>query len=309
MSLTASGLPRRSANIFINYRREDSAGHTGRLFDHLSGRFPGRVFMDVDTIDPGIDFVEVIEQAVSCCEVLLVVIGNEWLDARDAHGKRRLDNPADFVRLEIAAALERKIRIIPVLVKDAAMPRPEDLPPDLIKLTRRNAIELSDARFVSDVDRLIQAIEVVLQEKAPSALLRVVAAPGTPPPAPRRRAPARRATMALCVAGLLVLAGWLGWRGGALRDFRDSVRSSPATSGTPAAPPPALSPAEPKVKETARHITPKAAHPPKKPPRGKTTPERTGCGGSWSSARQIRLRRTGAALTPIFTAPRLAPAE
>jgi hypothetical protein len=164
MSLRPEQLPRRSSNIFINYRREDSAGHAGRLFDRLSGRFPERVFMDIDTIEPGIDFVDTIEQAVGCCEVLIVVIGREWLHLADESGHRRLDNSSDFVRLEIAAALERNIRIIPVLVEDAAMPRPEDLPPDLLKLTRRNAIGLSDVRWAFDVDRLIQAIEGVLQE-------------------------------------------------------------------------------------------------------------------------------------------------
>ena len=213
MSLRPEPLPRRSANIFINYRREDSAGYSGRLFDRLSGRFPERVFMDIDTIEPGIDFFDVIEEAVGCCEVLIVVIGREWLFLTDSTGRRRLDDPNDFVRLEIAAALDRNIRIIPVLVGDAAMPRPEDLPPDLGKLTRRNAIELSDVRWAFDVDRLIQAIEMVLQEKAPSALFPVVKAPVMPAsaePAPVREKARPRAWMAAAVLALLTLPpGWI----------------------------------------------------------------------------------------------------
>lgn len=297
MSPTPEPLPKRSANIFINYRREDSAGHTGRLFDHLSGRFPGRVFMDLDTIEPGIDFVEVITQAVGCCEVLIVMIGDKWLHSTDADGRRRLDNPSDFVRLEIAAALERAIRVIPVLVKDAAMPRQEDLPPDLAKLTRRNAIELSDARFAFDMDRLIQAIGGVLQEKAPSALLPAVTVP-LPPPPPGKRA-RRRAAMALSVAGLLALAGGLGWRLGGRPGLGSSGRVSFSPGSLPAAPPtsgpPPVSPAVDRAAQepagtvrivTARPVTARPAktvRPPEEaPPRNDGSKARRW----WDSAKQ-----------------------
>jgi hypothetical protein len=274
MSLTPDQLPRRSANIFINYRREDSAGHAGRLFDRLSSRFPSRVFMDVDTIGPGIDFIEVIEQAVGCCEVLIVMIGPEWLETRGADGRRRLDNPSDFVRLEIAAALERKIRVIPVLVNGAIMPRPDDLPPDLVSLTRRNAIELSDARFAFDVDRLIQAIEGVLQEKAPSALLPAYKIPAPPPsPAPRKRAPVRkrarrRAATALFAAGLLAGAGWLGWHFDIFPRSWNIARISTAParppSPEPSPPPPAArKAAERENREPAVRIAPRTVRPPK----------------------------------------------
>jgi TIR domain-containing protein len=153
-----------SANIFINYRREDSAGHAGRLFDGLSDHFAGRLFMDVDTLEPGVDFVDAIEQAVGSCEALIVVIGRQWLTIQDKAGRRRLDDPADFVRLELESALARKIRVIPVLVQDAPMPRAEELPPSLARLARRNAIELSDARWAYDVDRLAQTIQEVLEQ-------------------------------------------------------------------------------------------------------------------------------------------------
>ncbi len=209
MSLEPEGSPR-AANIFINYRREDTAGYAGRLFDRLSQHFPGRLFMDIDTIEPGVDFAEVIDQAVSCCEVLIVMIGREWLNITDAAGRRRLENPADFVRLEVAAALERDIRVIPVLVEGASMPQPEQLPPDLAKLARRNALELSDGRWAFDVDRLIQTIERVLREKAPVAPLPAPAAASLPAPAGKARRPG--AWMALAAVVALIVAGWIGWR-------------------------------------------------------------------------------------------------
>src|SRR5215210_2760850 len=173
------------ANIFINYRREDSSGHSGRLFDALSSHFAGRLFMEINTFEPGIDFVEAIEQAVGSCEVLIVVIGREWLTIRDAAGQRRLDDPADFVRLEVESALERKIRVIPVLVQDAPMPRAEELPPSLARLARRNAIEISDARWAYDVDRLARTIQKILEERDASARALAAALDRAPaPPAP-----------------------------------------------------------------------------------------------------------------------------
>ncbi|HZF12921.1 MAG TPA: TIR domain-containing protein [Thermoanaerobaculia bacterium] len=155
----------RSSNIFINYRREDSSGHAGRLFDALNAHFAGRVFMDIDTLEPGVDFAEVIEQAVGSCEVLIVIIGREWLHIKNAAGRRRLDDPADFVRLELESALKRSIRVIPVLVQGAAMPSTEELPDSLARLARRNAIEISDARWAYDVDRLLRTIQEILAEE------------------------------------------------------------------------------------------------------------------------------------------------
>jgi Flp pilus assembly protein TadD len=214
----------RSANIFINYRREDSAGHTGRLFDRLSARLPGRVFMDIDTLEPGVDFAEVIENAVGSCQVLIVVIGNEWLRVEDAAGHRRLDDEADYVRLELATALQRSIRVIPVLVQGAPMPRAEELPADIARLARRNAIELSDARWAYDVDRLIRTIEEVLRgldlraseaaaaaaqshEVAPAATSAPATTSATAAIAARPRA--WMAVLAAVVVCGLVSAGWV----------------------------------------------------------------------------------------------------
>src|SRR5712692_2148629 len=109
-----------SPRIFINYRRDDAAGDAGRLHDALSAHFgKGSVFMDIDTIKPGADFAEVISQAVGSCEVVVTVIGKSWLGVADAAGGRRLDDQQDLVRMEIQAALERKIRVVPALVQGA----------------------------------------------------------------------------------------------------------------------------------------------------------------------------------------------
>src|SRR5205085_402683 len=128
-------------------------------FDNLSAHFgKDQIFMDIDRIEPGEDFVQVIETAVGACDVLVALIGRHWLTITDGTA-RRLDNPNDFVRLEIAAALDRDVRVIPVLVQGATMPGARDLPDELMKLSRRNAFELSDRRWKHDVDQLIVALE------------------------------------------------------------------------------------------------------------------------------------------------------
>lgn len=146
-------------NIFLSYRREDSAGHTGRLADVLGDRFGAdHVFRDIEGIEPGDDFVAAVRLAIATCDVVLVVIGRDWLDARDAAGRRRLDDPADHVRQEIAAALGRDVRIIPLLVENATMPREADLPDDIAPLARRNALHLRDIAWDDNIDRLTAAL-------------------------------------------------------------------------------------------------------------------------------------------------------
>jgi len=120
---------------------------------------PSQVFMDIDGIAPGVDFVDAIDQAVSSCDVFLVVIGRSWATIADDEGERRLDNPEDFIRLEIKTALDHDVRLIPVVVQHAAMPRSDQLPEDIVRLVRHNALELSDLRWDFDVNRLIDAIE------------------------------------------------------------------------------------------------------------------------------------------------------
>src|SRR6476659_8587509 len=149
--------------IFISYRREDSAFPAGWLYDRLCARF-GRdyVFKDVDSIDPGDDFLRVVEDAVGSCQVLLALIGDRWLDITNGTGHRRLDDPNDFVRLEIEAALRRDVRVIPILVGRAPLPSSEQLPDSLRGLIRRHAIELSPNRFEPDVARLVRIIDKTL---------------------------------------------------------------------------------------------------------------------------------------------------
>jgi hypothetical protein len=154
-----------SGQIFISYRREESRWSAGRLFDRLTARFDRRqIFMDIDGIGLGEDFVETIEKKVGACDVLIAVIGAHWLNSSDQQGGRRLDNPEDFVRMEIGTALRRNIRVIPVLVDGALMPKATDLPDDLKRLARRNALLIGDTHFDDDCRRLVAAIEEVVEK-------------------------------------------------------------------------------------------------------------------------------------------------
>jgi TIR domain-containing protein len=152
-----------TGKVFISYRRRETSGHAGRLYDRLAEHFGSeRVFMDL-RMEPGVDFVKQIDDAVTSCDALLSLIGAQWLDMRDSHGRRRLDDPDDFARLEVEAALARgDVRVIPVLVQDAKMPDAEELPESLAPLARRHAIELSDERWDYDVGRLIEVLDRTL---------------------------------------------------------------------------------------------------------------------------------------------------
>jgi hypothetical protein len=119
--------------------------------------------MDVDTIELGLDFADAINESLSKCEVLIVVIGKDWLTARDADGEPRLSKPHDYVRLEIEAALAREIRLIPVLVEGAAVPKRSQLPGEMASLARRNCISMSHASFRSDADRLIETLARIMK--------------------------------------------------------------------------------------------------------------------------------------------------
>jgi hypothetical protein len=190
--------------VFISYRREDSAGHTGRLFDRLAEHLgKERVFMDISDIEPGLDFVETIEKALSVCEVLLVVIGRDWLSCTDTEGKRRLDDPQDFIRLETATSLRRDVRVIPVLVQGARMPTIDELPDDLQGLTRRQAIEISDTRWDFDTEQLIETLEKIVSPATGSEPEKIEeAAPAKQP----RRLQVRLSLIALVAIALVGVA-------------------------------------------------------------------------------------------------------
>jgi TIR domain len=162
-----------SGQIFISYRREESRWSVRSMYDRLATHFDRKqIFMDVDTLKPGVDFVDAIEKSVGSCDLLIAVIGACWVTVTDEQGRRRLDNSEDFVRREIATALRREIRVIPVLVDGAVMPRQNDLPDDLKPLVRRNALPVSDTRFDDDCQRLVTAIEQVFEVASAERRLR-----------------------------------------------------------------------------------------------------------------------------------------
>jgi hypothetical protein len=155
-------------SIFLSYRREDSEGQAGRLYDDLVAVFGSdSVFMDVTAIQPGRDFRKSIDQSLNSCGVFLSLIGRSWLTAKDTSGQRRLDDPADFVRIETGAALKRDIPVIPVLVQGASAPKPDQLPDDLKELAFRNAVELTHARWDSDLQVLIKALRPEIAQSGP----------------------------------------------------------------------------------------------------------------------------------------------
>jgi roadblock/LC7 domain-containing protein len=154
--------------IFLSYRRQDAAPYARLLQYQLSERFPdARVFMDMDSIEAGLDFAEVIRDAVDSSAVLVALIGRQWATVADEQGRRRLDDPGDYVRFEVQTALKRGVRVIPVLVDNARPLRQEQLPAELQKLARLNALELSYGRYQYDSGRLLDLIQRVLGTSPP----------------------------------------------------------------------------------------------------------------------------------------------
>jgi hypothetical protein len=208
-----------AGSIFLNYRREETKWVAGRLHDRLAAVFgQDRIFTDVDSIGPGQDFTKVLEDAVGNCRVLLAIIGRSWTDALDEAGRRRLENPHDWVRFEIESALSRKgVLVIPVLTDNAPMPRAEELPGELAQLSMRQAFKISADGFTRDVEDLIDYLKKIIDPPAPPPPpaqspvqpshhpqgagqyrppVRTVPAPGTPP---------------IAVAGYPVLPDDLQW--------------------------------------------------------------------------------------------------
>ncbi|HMF95057.1 MAG TPA: toll/interleukin-1 receptor domain-containing protein [Vicinamibacterales bacterium] len=182
--------------IFINYRRDDSRADSGRLYDRLVSRFPGKVFRDVASLEPGVEWHEAITRVLGQADACIVVIGKEWLTIADASGRRRLDNPRDTVRQELVVALERKMRVFPVLVGGARMPDEQDLPADIQSLSRRNALEITEQDWDEDFDKLVRALETSL------------ALPSKRPDGGRRVSRAWMAVAAATLALLVALGGY-----------------------------------------------------------------------------------------------------
>jgi hypothetical protein len=182
--------------IFVSYRREDAGHVAGRLADKLTERFgTSSVFIDVDSIEPGIDFAEAIQLAIARCDVLLALIGREWATMVDERGRRRLDDPDDYVVLELRAALERDIRVIPVLVDGAEVPSQNSLPPSLRPLVRRNAVRLDYETFRSDAAWLVQRLGELLSAAGSEATPAQEALPERTESADRRPSAGRAAAV------------------------------------------------------------------------------------------------------------------
>jgi TIR domain-containing protein len=244
--------------IFLNYRREDTRGYAGRLYDRLSHRFgEEQIFRDIDAIPPGLDYAEEIDRLVSQCDLMLVLIGESWLSVHGAGGRRRLEEPGDLVSLEIAAGLERKIPVIPVLIQGARMPDEEELPDRIQALARRNALEMSDSHWNHDWERLTWAIDELTKRPPPrdhsagpggrpssegaSDLTEPLAGPLAQEPAAvpssTTRPMGRLSTVALAVVPLIVLiaAAFLAVRVTGNRSDRDAGQRGPATPASTAA--------------------------------------------------------------------------
>ncbi len=216
--------------IFINYRRDDAPGVAGRLYDHLARSFArGEIFIDVDAMKPGLDFVKQLDTQVSQCDAVLAIIGPHWLTSVDSKGKRRLDDKHDYVRIEIASALKRDIPVIPVLVDGATMPAEADLPEDLASLARRQALELRHTRFASDADAVVSALHTVLPKTKKAWALPAAAA---------------------AILAVVLIGGAIWW----------FARPTPATQ-TAEAPPitPAPVPAVPVIQPSPAPVTPPPA--------------------------------------------------
>ena len=222
------------SGLFISYRREEASHAAGRLADRIAERFTStEVFMDVDSIPAGIDFTEAIRTAVGKCDVLLALIGPRWTVIEDADGRRRLSDPEDFVVLELRAALDRGIPVIPVLIDGAAIPKRTELPPALQRLAQRNAVRVDAETFRQDVWGLLEELGKIVE-----------ATPGEieVSPRPTRTLLSRRAALRLAGGAVAVAAGAAAWEGSKLlgsQDMRqiwsfatgDEVYSSPRVVG------------------------------------------------------------------------------
>lgn len=196
-------------HIFISYRVKDTAAATGRLADALKQHLEeDQIFMDIDKLEPGVDFTEVISRSLDACDVLLAVIGPDWTGYDPDTRRSRIQDPNDWVRLELVTALKRNIRVVPVLVDDAVLPQTEELPEDLHPLLRRQTYEISNKRWKYDTDQLIAFLEktcgISSKQQRPEPLLQQRAPEMTARPA------AKGNPVIKIVVGILAFVGVLG---------------------------------------------------------------------------------------------------
>jgi TIR domain len=234
--------------IFISYRRDDSEGESGRLFDDLVRAYgDDSVFMDVAGIQPGLDFRKAIDDNVASCGVLLAVIGPTWATVTGSDGSRRLENQNDYVRLEIGSALKRGIPVIPVLVHEAHMPPLEQLPDDLKDLRYRNSVELTHARWNSDVALLVTALKsyVGAESAHPEATVHATVPVQLPAPqaapTPASAGKSRMPLFAGLGAAVIVLAvvGFMLMRRDSAAGVQQAATGSSAATTTPVSTTPA----------------------------------------------------------------------
>jgi hypothetical protein len=246
------------SGIFISYRRADSRHAAGRLADELAAAFgEANIFRDIEGIDIGVNFAVSLERALGACVVMLVLIGPHWLDARDDAGQRRLDQPDDWTRQEVATALKRGIPVVPVLLEDTPLPRPDQLPADLQELASRQQFSLADARWRGDVKALIDKLARV------KGLKRLEDDP-RPAPLPQP-GPRRKVHWGWWLAGgaVVVLAAlWSEFEGAVEGDT--GIMFDPATASPPAARLPPVNPAtnaqaQPPVEEDGATTLPNLA--------------------------------------------------
>lgn len=249
-------------HIFLNYRRADGASQAGHIYDRLVQQFGRhRVFLDVEALEPGVDYVEGLEREIGRCAALLVVIGHNWLSMTGPTGVRRIDEPTDFVRLEIEAALNRGVRVIPVLVDGAVMPEPDELPESIASVGRRQAVEVRNApyAFNVDMDRLSETLQSVLikdgdltgsaasspQQQTPKREPQGEARDSSSRPTPPRTG-SRGSRVALLAAVLLFVGGGAGlYAGGILSPAHASPPLAPTHSDSTPTSTPTASPTTP----------------------------------------------------------------
>jgi hypothetical protein len=271
-----------ASGIFMSYRRDDTRHVAGRLADDLAPHFgAGNISRDIEAIDPGVDFVLALEQALKSCVVMLVLIGPQWIDAR-AQGHRRLDSQVDWIRTEIAEALRRGIRVIPMLVEGAALPAEESLPVDLRALIRRQALELSDSRWRGDVQRLVEVLAKVpglrrlkMSEAAGATAFAKGSGATQPPQAGKGQL---WLGIAIGALGLLGVAAYLS-------EQSDSYEPSYPPSNLASDPPPSSSIADDRATDASAHAppahTPTATAPNTAPTTPDTLPDLPNLAGRW----------------------------